>query len=75
MTKLLEDAISEARELTADDQAIVGGLILAFTSEKRLTYRLTPEQIEEVKRTRKEVRSGSIATDEEMEALWRKFNA
>jgi len=36
-------------------------------------YRLTPEQIEEVKLAIAEADRGEFATDEEMAELWKKF--
>jgi hypothetical protein len=38
-----------------------------------IRYRLTPEQIEEVKLAIAEADRGEFATDEEMAELWKKF--
>ena len=62
MTKLLEQAIAKARELSDDEQDAVGRI------------GLTSEQIADVVRIREDLRSGRtrLATDEETAALWKK---
>ena len=73
MSTILDQAISRARNLSTVDQSLVGGLILAFTDDQTRSYRLSAQQIEEVKLTQQEVREGKIATDAEMSALWKAF--
>ncbi len=72
MTKLLEEAIAKVRELPDADQDVLAEMLLSVLDEGITTYRLTPEQVEEVRMTQQEVREGKIATDEEMAALWKK---
>ena len=74
MTKLLEQAIAKARELSESEQdAIADALFVHLASESSRT-RLTPEQIADVTRIRDDLRSGRtrLATDEETSALWKK---
>ena len=75
MTELLEEALSRLRERPAADQDIAAEAIFAFVERDEPAYRLTPEQVDEVRRTLEGVRNGSIrvATEEEVEAMWRRF--
>lgn len=72
MTKLLDKAIAKVRELPEADQDEAAEMLLSAFSEEARGYRLTPEQVAEVRRTQQAVREGKIATDEEMAALWKK---
>ncbi|MCC6949068.1 MAG: hypothetical protein IT539_14990 [Bradyrhizobiaceae bacterium] len=72
MTKLLEQAIAEVRKLPEADQDMAAEMLLSLARKDEPRYRLTPEQIEEVKLTLREVREGKIATDEQVVGLWRK---
>jgi hypothetical protein len=72
MTKLLEQAIAKARELTDSEQDAIADALFAHLASAR--PRLTPEQIADVGRIRDDLRSGRtrLATDEETAALWKK---
>ncbi len=72
MTKLLEDAIAQARELPEEEQDQIAEALFAHMACAE--FRLTDDQIEEVKRRQQELREGKtrFATDEEMHALWKK---
>lgn len=72
MTRLLEQAIAEVRKLPEADQDMAAEVLLSLARRDEPRYRLTPEQVEEVKLTLREVQEGKIATDEEVAALWRK---
>jgi hypothetical protein len=72
MTKLLEEAIAKARSLSKVDQDVAAEAVLAVVYKDAPEYHLTPEQVDEVKRTQQEVRDGKIATDQDMAALWEK---
>ena len=75
MTKLLEEGIKAVRELQEERQDVAGELLLALAEQNKDTYRLTPEQVEEVKRIQREIREGKMAlvSDEEMALFWKKF--
>jgi hypothetical protein len=72
MTKLLEQAIAKARELTETEQDAIADALFAHLAGAR--PRLTPEQVADVNRIRDDLRSGRtrLATDEETAALWKK---
>jgi hypothetical protein len=74
MTKLLEQAIAKARELSEDEQDAVADALFAHLAGDVRLYRLTPEQIADVNRIRDGLRSGRtrLATDEEAAVLWKK---
>jgi hypothetical protein len=73
MSKLLEEAIATVRELPEGDQEIVARFILAFANPDAERYGLTDSQVAEIERARREVREGKIATDAEMDDVWRRF--
>ena len=73
MTNALEEAIERAQELPEVEQDLVGEIVLAYMEGDRRTYRLTPEQVAEVKLAQAEVRKGKIATENEVRNLWDSF--
>jgi hypothetical protein len=74
MTKLLEQAVAEARQLPEADQDAAAEALLAHIANPDRRYGLSVEQAEEVKRIRARLQSGEtrLATDEEVSALWKK---
>jgi hypothetical protein len=74
MTKLLEQAIDKARQLSDDEQDAIADALFAHLAKKDRRVRLTPDQIADVERIRNDLRSGRtrLATDEETAALWKK---
>jgi hypothetical protein len=74
MTKLLEQAIAKARELSEDEQDAIADALFAHLAAGARPYRLTPEQVADVQRIREDLRSGRtrLATDKEEAALWKK---
>ena len=74
MTKLLEQAIAKARELSESEQDAIAEALFAHFAGGDQTYRLSPEQIADVNRIREDLRSGRtrLATDEEVAAVWKK---
>jgi putative addiction module component (TIGR02574 family) len=74
MTKLLEDAIAEARKLPESEQDSLAEAVFAHIANSEVSYHLTDEQAEEVKRRQQALREGKsrFATDEEMATLWKK---
>jgi hypothetical protein len=74
MTKLLDEAIAKARELSDSDQDIAAEALLSVVYKDAAAPVLTPQQIEEVRRIQQDIRDGKakFATDEEMAALWKK---
>ena len=74
MTKLLEEAVEQARELPAEDQDAAADALFVHIANKDRRHGLSIEQVEEVKRIRARLQSGEtrLATDEEVAALWKK---
>jgi hypothetical protein len=72
MTKLLEDAIVQARQLPVDQQDLVAEALFAHMAGHQ-QLQLTDEQVREIARRKKELAEGSarLATEEEMNALWK----
>jgi putative addiction module component (TIGR02574 family) len=74
MTKLLEDAIAQARKLPENEQDALAETVFAYIANSDVSYQLTEDQVEEVKRRQQALREGTsrFATDEEVAALWKK---
>jgi hypothetical protein len=73
MTKLLEQGIQAMRELPADRQDMAGELLLALASGEP-QYRLTCEQIEDLKLAIQEANRGELATADQIADTWKKFD-
>ncbi|OGG53651.1 hypothetical protein A2851_02055 [Candidatus Kaiserbacteria bacterium RIFCSPHIGHO2_01_FULL_53_29] len=73
MTKLLEKAIEQLRELPAEDQNAAAQALFVHMVSGNAEYHLTDEQVREVKRIQRNLRSGKtrLATKREMAALWK----
>ena len=72
MTKLLEKGIEAIRDLPADRQDMAGELLLTLAASEP-QFRLTAEQIEDLKLAIEEADRGEFATDNEMADTWKKF--
>jgi len=74
MTKMLDEAIAKARELSDADQDMAAEAVLSVVYKDAPSTTLTPEQVEEAKRIQRDLREGKtrFATDDEMAALWKK---
>ena len=74
MTKLLDEAIAKARKLPDSDQDLAAEAMLSVVYKDAPRRRLTPEQVEDVKRIQRDIREGrmTFATDDDMTALWKK---
>ena len=73
MTKLLEQAIASVQQLSELEQDVAAQFLLGFANPESTHYQLTDEQLKEVELAKQEVREGKIATDAEMEDVWRRF--
>lgn len=74
MSKLLQDVIDRVQRWPEDRQDDAARLLLDFEAQQTGAYRLTAEQVQQVERIQKQVRDGSMqfATDEQMDAFWKK---
>ena len=72
MTKLFQKGIEAVRGLPADRQDMAGELLLSL-AKTAPEYRLTPEQIADVKLAMAEADRGDFASESEMAETWKKF--
>jgi hypothetical protein len=74
MTKLLEQAIAKAKELSDQEQDALADALFAHLSAPDRSFRLTTDQVADVNRIREDLRSGRtrLASDEEVVAVWKK---
>jgi len=74
MTKLLEQAIAQVRELSEAEQDAAADALFAHIAGDHRRYQLTQEQVADVKRIQQDLRDGKtrLLTDEEMAAFWKK---
>ena len=71
MSKPLDDAIEQLRELPEDEQNAAADVLFAYVSSDERQYHLRPDQIREVRRIRQSLRDGTtrLATDAEVSTL------
>jgi len=74
MTKLLEQAIATVRQLSDADQDMAAKFLLGFANPDAQLYQLSEEQLAEVELAKQEVRAGKIASEDDMEDVWRRFD-
>ncbi len=72
MTMLLEKGIDAVRALPEDRQNMAGELQLSIANNEP-RYRLTAEQIQDIKLAIAGADRGESATDQEMAETWRRF--
>ena len=72
MTKVLEEAIKKVRELPEERQAYAAVVLEQIAAQGDGMYHLTDEERREVRAGLAEIERGEIATDEEMDALWKR---
>jgi hypothetical protein len=70
MTKLLEQAINELRNLPEDEQDAAADVLFAYIARDERQYRLRPDQVAEVHRIRGALRHGTtrLASNAEVSA-------
>jgi predicted transcriptional regulator len=74
MTKLLEKAIAKARALPAEDQDVLGAVMLAFAEEELARIgELDDETRAAIREGLEQARRGEFVPEEQIEALWRRF--
>jgi hypothetical protein len=77
MTKLLEEAIEQLRDLPEEEQDAAADVLFAYISSDEPQYQLQPDQVAEVHRIRRGLRDGStrLATDTEVTSVRNKFRS
>jgi hypothetical protein len=73
MIKLLEEAIASVQQLPQREQELAAEFLLGFANPDAHRYLLSDQQIAEVELAKREVREGKIASDAEMDDVWRRF--
>jgi hypothetical protein len=73
MTKRLDQAIARIRTLPDKDQDQLAEVLFAVLQAEHGGPELTDEELETVRRTQESVRGGDLATDHEMDEVWRRF--
>jgi hypothetical protein len=74
MTKLLDKAIAKVRKLPVEEQERAAQSLMVFAElAGRGTYRLMPDERAAIEESKAQVRRGELATDEEVEAAYRRF--
>ncbi len=73
MIKLLEEAIASVQRLPERDQELAAEFLLSFANPDAHRYQLSDRQVAEVELAKREVRDGKIASDTEMDEVWRRF--
>lgn len=74
MTKLLEQAIEEVRKLPEPEQDEAAELLFALAEKAKGPYRLSEEELAAVENGLAAADRGEFATDEEMDALFKRRN-
>jgi hypothetical protein len=71
MSKLLQQAIEQLRDLPEDEQDAAADVLFAYISSDEHHYRLTSDHAEAVRRIRRDLKSGKtrLATDGEVAAV------
>jgi hypothetical protein len=77
MTKLLEEAIEQLRDLSEEEQDAAADVLFAYISIDEPQYQLQPHQVAEVHRIRRGLRDGStrLATETEVNSIRHKFRS
>ena len=75
MTKLLQEAIEQLKDLPDEEQDAAADALFAYIGSEERQYVLRPEQVAEARRTRERLRSGEtrLATPAEVSAFKRKL--
>jgi hypothetical protein len=76
MTKLLDQAIAKVRELPEEEQERAAQSLMVFAElAKQGAHGLTSEERAAIEESKAQVRRGEFATDEEVEAAYRRFRS
>jgi hypothetical protein len=74
MTKLLDKAIAKVRKLPEEEQERAAQSLLIFAElAEQGVYPLSSEERAAIEESKAQVRRGELATDEEVEAAYRRF--
>ncbi len=71
MTKLLDQAVETARRLPTERQDEIAHMMLFYADAP--VIQLTPEEEADLAAAEEEIARGELATDEQMRAIWTKY--
>jgi hypothetical protein len=74
MTRLLEQAVATVSALPDEVQDEVARMLLAFAGIEQPRIQLTPEEEADLAEADAEIARGELATDEEVRAMWAKYD-
>jgi hypothetical protein len=74
MTKLLKEIIDRVRAWPEERQDQAALMLIELEAQEENSYRLTPDQVKEVERIRRDVHEGraTFATERQMDVFWEK---
>jgi predicted transcriptional regulator len=75
MTKLLDQAISKVRELPSDQQDVLAAIILSVAEGDAVIPEMDEETRAAIREGLAQARRGEFVSDEEIEALWKRYGA
>ena len=75
MTKLLQDLIEKATRLPDEQQDYAAHALLGLLDDRLEAEATNPEHVAAIREGLQQIRSGEFATDDEIEAAFRRFNA
>jgi len=73
MTKALKEAIEVLRELPEERQEFAAEVLETIAAQDDGVYHLTDEERTEVREGLSEIKRGDIASESDMQALWKKL--
>jgi hypothetical protein len=74
MTKLLEQAFAAASALPYDEQDELARVVLQLAGHEQAPYIFTAEEEADLNEAETEIARGEIATDEQVRAMWAKYD-
>jgi hypothetical protein len=75
MTKLLDMAIEAAKDLPAELQDEVAGILLSFIDRDQEVYQLTPEEEDSLAVSLAQAKNRNFVPEDEVEALFAKWRS
>ena len=75
MTKLLDQAISKARDLSSDEQDALATIMLSVAEGDAFIPELDEESRVAIREGVAQARRGEFVPDDEIEALWKRYGA
>jgi hypothetical protein len=74
MTKLLDQALEVARSLPAELQDDIARVVLQLTGDDDVVVDLSDDERAAIERSKDAAKRGAFASDEDVRALWAKYD-